>query len=88
MYYVYMIKNSYNNLYIGVTDKHERRLQEHNEKRGAGFTKHKNIFHIVFLEQHETLQQARSREVQIKKWNRLKKETLIKRFKLGLNTKL
>ena len=35
MYYVYMIKNSADKLYVGITDNPERRLQEHNTERGA-----------------------------------------------------
>ncbi|MES2436562.1 MAG: GIY-YIG nuclease family protein [Patescibacteria group bacterium] len=77
MYYVYMIKNSYNNLYIGVTDEPQRRLAEHNSGRGAYYTKFKSEFKIVFLETHATLASARKREIQIKKWRRDKKEKLI-----------
>jgi putative endonuclease len=82
-----MIKNSFNNLYIGVTDNPTRRLSEHNSKRGADFTKFKNTFQIVFLEQYQTLTQARQREIQIKKWSRSKKEMLISRYRQGLETK-
>jgi putative endonuclease len=83
-----MIKNSFHNLYIGVTDNPKRRLNEHNSKRGADFTKFKNTFEIVFLEQYETLAQARQREIQVKKWRRDKKEMLIERYSTGLDTKL
>lgn len=82
-----MIKNSYNNLYVGVTDEPRRRLREHNSKRGAGFTKFKDRFEIVFLEQYETLKVARQREIQIKKWRREKKDMLIGRYKQKLDTK-
>lgn len=49
MYYVYMVKNTKNNLYIGISENIERRLQEHNSKRGAYFTRETN-FRIVFQE--------------------------------------
>lgn len=87
MYFVYMIKNSYDNLYIGVTDNPERRLSEHNSKRGAGFTKNRDIFKIVFLEKHDSLAAARSREIQIKKWRREKKEFLIDLYNTNIPTK-
>ena len=77
MYFVYMIKNSYGNLYIGITDNPERRLKEHNNKQGANFTKNRDQFKIVFLENHNSLKEVRSREVQIKKWRRDKKDRLI-----------
>ena len=88
MYFLYMIKNSYGNLYLGVTDNPERRLAEHNSKRGSDFTKIRDEFHIVFLEKHNTLTEARQREIQLKKWGRKKKEFLIERYKNGLETKM
>lgn len=75
-----MIKNSYANLYIGITDNPERRLKEHNTKQGAAFTKNHEEFRIVFLENHNSLKEARSREIQIKKWRRDKKEKLIESY--------
>lgn len=87
MNFVYMIKNSYDDLYIGITDNPEKRLKYHNENRGALFTKRQSKFKIVFLEQYENLAQARKRELQIKKWNRDKKEILIQRYNIGLETK-
>lgn len=88
MYFVYMIKNEYDNLYVGVTDNPIRRLIEHNSKRGSNFTKTKDEFKIVFLEEHVTLSNARQREIQIKKWRRDKKEFLIEKYKNNLLTKM
>jgi putative endonuclease len=68
-----MIKNSYGNLYSGITDNPRRRLKEHNSKQGENFTKNKDSFELVFLENHNSLKEARSREIQIKKWRRDKK---------------
>ena len=88
MYFVYMIRNSANKLYIDVTEDAEARLRYHNRKRGAQFTKRIPTFEIVFLEQYENLTKARKREIQIKKWRREKKEMLVERYKSGLPTKL
>lgn len=87
MYFVYMVRNPYGDLYIGITDNPEKRLKYHNERRGALFTKRDSEFKIVFLEQYETLAQARKREIQIKKWRREKKDLLVNRFQKGLSTK-
>ena len=81
-----MIRNSYRDLYVGITDDPEQRLKYHNEKRGAQYTKRDTKFRIVFLEQHTTLAEARKREIQIKIWRREKKEMLIKRYQEGLPT--
>jgi putative endonuclease len=91
-----MIKNSSNKLYTGVTENPEKRLHTHNTLRGAKFTKYTSAvlgtsipdFKIVFLEEYENLQQARKREIQIKKWSRSKKEMLIERYKNHLPTKI
>jgi len=88
MYFVYMIKNLFDDLYVGMTDNPKQRLAYHNKKRGALFTKRDSKFEIVFLEQHPTLAAARKREIQIKKWRRDKKETLLERYKQGLPTKI
>ena len=87
MYFVYMIKNSADKLYIGITENPSNRVEYHNQKRGACFTKYIPDFKIVFLENHSTLVEARKREIQIKKWRREKKEMLIERYKNNLPTK-
>lgn len=88
MPYVYMIMNQRSDLYTGISNNPNQRLVHHNTKQGAQFTKNTPDFAIVFLEFHSTLQAARQREIQIKKWRREKKEMLIERFRSGLPTKL
>jgi putative endonuclease len=85
--YVYMIKNSIDKLYVGVTENPQDRVAYHNKQRGAKFTKYRPDFKIVFLEKYATLAEARKREIQIKKWSRVKKEMLVSRYKIGLPTK-
>lgn len=87
MHYVYMIKNTRDNLYVGITQDPTARLKAHNTKCGATFTKRNSHFEIVFLEQCDNLKQARSREIQIKKWRRDKKEMLIMKYMQRLETK-
>ena len=87
MYFVYMIKNSVNKLYIGITENPQNRLFAHNSKRGANFTKFLPNYKIVFLEEYPKLTAARQREVQLKKWSRTKKEFLIDLYHKKLETK-
>lgn len=87
MCFVYIIQNSINKLYIGVTKDPESRVKYHNQKRGASFTKYEPDFKLVFQEKYSTLTEARKREIQIKKWRRDKKGMLINRFRKGLPTK-
>ena len=88
MYWVYMIRNKGNKLYIGITEDPSKRLSYHNSKIGALFTKNNPSFKIVFLEKYANLTEARKREIQIKKWRRNKKENLILRYSQGLETKI
>jgi len=87
MPYVYIIRNNANKLYVGVSLNPAQRLEDHNKKHGADFTKD-GKFQIIFLEEYTTLPEARKREIQIKKWRRDKKEFLINRYKQGQTTKL
>ena len=97
MHFVYMIKNSADKLYTGITKNPQDRVYYHNERRGSQFTKHikpiyfersRGTYKIVFLEEYPSLAEARKREVQIKRWRREKKEMLVERYKNGLSTKL
>ena len=96
MYFVYMIKNPANKLYVGITKNPGERVQYHNSKMGASFTKYASTslstgnqdFKIVFLENYSNMAKARQREIQLKKWCREKKEILIERYEQSLPTKL
>lgn len=87
MHCVYMIKNAYDKLYIGITEDLNKRLYFHNARQGALFTKTESKFKIVFYEEYRTLAEAHQREVQIKKWRREKKEILVERYNKNLPTK-
>ena len=87
MYFVYMIKNNFEKLYVGITENPKARLYYHNSKMGAEFTKGKAKFYLVFSEKYNTLSEARKREIQIKKWRRDKKEKLIDLYNRNIPTK-
>ncbi len=77
-YYVYLITNWNNEvLYIGVTNNLERRLYEHKNKLIKGFTEKYNINKLVYFEQTNDIESAITREKEIKKWLREKKNSLI-----------
>jgi predicted GIY-YIG superfamily endonuclease len=54
-----------------------RRCQEHNEGKGAVWTSRRLPVEIVWTEKHDSLSSARTRENQLKRWSREKKEALI-----------
>ncbi len=77
-YYVYLITNWNNKvLYIGVTNNLERRLYEHKNKLIKGFTEKYNVNKLVYFEQTNDIESAITREKEIKKWRREKKNILV-----------
>ena len=77
-YYVYLLSNWNNKvLYIGVTNNLERRITEHKQKLIPGFTEKYNVNKLVYFEHTEDVISAISREKQLKKWRREKKNALV-----------
>ena len=79
-YFVYILRNRSNQLYIGQTNNLNRRLKEQvslNSKT-AKFIKDNQNFELVHSEKFPTLVGAMRREKQLKGWTRAKKEALVK----------
>jgi putative endonuclease len=69
--YVYIMASGRNGtLYIGVTSELAQRAWQHREGLVPGFTRKHNCKLLVWFEIHEDIQQARLRELQMKKWKR------------------
>ena len=80
-YYIYILTNKNNNvLYIGVTNNLQRRLYEHQNKLVDGFTKKYNVNKLVYYEVYGDIEEAIKRDKVLKKWARVKKDTLITNF--------
>ena len=78
MYFVYILSNWDDSvLYIGVTSNLSRRLYEHRHGLADGFTKQYNVHKLVYYEHTNDVYSAISREKQLKKWVRAKKNALI-----------
>ena len=78
MYFVYILANWNDSvLYIGVTGNLPRRLYEHRNGLVEGFTKKYNVHKLVYYENTSDVYSAISREKQLKKWRREKKNQLI-----------
>ncbi len=75
---VYMVECSDNTLYTGITTDIERRLKEHNAKKGAFYTKNKTPVKLVHLEDASGQSQARKREAEIKRLTRAEKLEFLK----------
>lgn len=77
MYFVYVLRTLSNTLYIGVTQTLYQRIDAHNRGRRADWTRVHPGAQMVYSESYPTLGLARKREIQLKKWSRAKKESLI-----------
>lgn len=64
-------------LYTGVTNDLIKRVYQHKEKMVSGFTKKYNIDRLVYYELFDNVENAISREKQIKAGSRNKKNKLI-----------
>ncbi|GHU62927.1 hypothetical protein FACS1894160_0630 [Bacteroidia bacterium] len=61
------MSNTYNNvLYIGVTNDLYRRVIEHKSKEVQGFTKKYNCDKLVYFEEFNNIEEAITREKQLK----------------------
>lgn len=78
MYYVYILRCADDSFYIGSAQNLDDRLQSHNDGRGAAHTlKHRPV-RLVYSEPFGSEVDALTRERQLKRWSRGKKEALIK----------
>lgn len=75
---IYIMTNKRNGtLYTGVTSNLVKRVYEHKEGVVPGFTKNYDCKQLVYYETHESMDNAITREKQIKSGSRDKKLALI-----------
>ena len=66
MNYTYIIKCADSTLYTGWTNDLDKRIKAHNSGKGAKYTKTRRPVKLVYYEEHETKNEAMSREYAIK----------------------
>jgi len=77
-YYVYLLTSSNNRvMYVGVTNNLTRRVYEHQNKLVKGFTEKYDVNKLVYYEPTNDVFTAPTREREIKKWRREKKNALV-----------
>ena len=79
MYYLYILRSSFNQLYIGQTNnlKSREKQQLNKTKKAAKFIQDGEEFALAYSEEYKTRLEAMRREKQLKGWTRAKKEALI-----------
>lgn len=80
-WFVYILRCSDDSLYTGVTTDLERRVNEHNSKTGAKYTRNRTPVTLAYSENADCRSSACKREAAIKKLSRRKKLQLIQTLK-------
>ena len=78
MPYVYIVECADGTLYTGWTVNVEQRVKVHNAGRGARYTRMHGPVRLVYFEEWPDRVAAQKRELEIKRWPRLKKLKLIR----------
>jgi putative endonuclease len=69
--YVYLMSSRRNGtLYLGVTSDLPQRIHQHRNGQGDGFSKRYGCRTLVWYAAFDDIQEARARELQMKKWKR------------------
>jgi putative endonuclease len=78
---VYLLASKRNGtLYIGMTSDLARRIGEHKNNIGEGFTKRYGVHKLLWYALQDSMESAIRREKQIKEWKRKWNLELIERF--------
>ncbi|WP_101902465.1 GIY-YIG nuclease family protein [Tenacibaculum dicentrarchi] len=69
--YIYILTNKYRTtFYIGITSNISKRMIEHKEKTASKFTEKYNTSDLIYFEKFTDINQAISREKQLKNWRK------------------
>lgn len=79
-WYVYILELKNGLYYTGMTWKPEARFDQHLSGLGSKYTSRYGVKKLVYVEEHEELELARQREIQIKDFSQKKKRVLIDSF--------
>ncbi len=80
-YVVYIIRCSDGTLYTGITNHLQRRLSEHNQGKGAKYTRGRFPVQLCYIEEGKGRSWALKREREIKRLSRTQKIALIEKKK-------
>lgn len=77
MNYTYILECKDGTYYTGWTNNLEKRLKDHNEGKGAKYTRARRPVVLAYYEEFETKEEAMQREYAIKQMKRSQKAALI-----------
>ena len=77
MNYTYIVRCSDGTLYTGWTNNLEKRIKDHNDGRGAKYTKPRRPVALEYYEEFRTKEEAMRREWEIKRMSRGDKLSIV-----------
>jgi putative endonuclease len=77
-HYFYILECNDGTFYGGYTTDIQRRLNQHNQGKGAKYTRARNPVHLLYLEEFSTKGEALRAEYAFKQLTRRKKEQFLK----------
>lgn len=77
LHWVYIVRCADGTLYTGYAKDPERRVAQHNAGRGAKYTAGRAPVFLVYRAAFRSRGQALSREIELKRLTRVKKEALV-----------
>ena len=80
MNYTYILECKDGTYYTGWTNNLNKRLKDHNDGKGAKYTKARLPVSLIYYEEFQTKQEAMSREYVIKHMTRKEKSKLISEY--------
>ena len=77
-FYVYILASRSLQLYVGMTNSLERRMQEHRAAQPESYTARYKIGRLVYFEHTQYVLNAIARETELKGWDRERKLALVR----------
>ena len=74
MAFTYILRCADDTLYVGHTEDVASRERTHNDGNGAKYTAARRPVRMVYAEEHDSVESAIARELQLKRWTTKKKE--------------
>lgn len=78
MYHIYLLECADGSIYTGITNDLKRRLLQHQNGKASRYTRSRGAVKMLYTEKSKNKSAALKREMEIKKWPRVKKLELIK----------
>lgn len=87
MNYIYMLECKDGTYYTGWTNNLDKRLKDHNDGKGAKYTKARLPVSLIYYEEFQTKEEAMRREYAIKHMTRSEKNKLVCEYRERITKK-